>query len=147
MIVMGLNQGMQPIVNRIWCSGEIARVSRVLKLTIIFATVVTTSGFLMGMLIPELVVSIFTSDEELIAISARGLRVVVMFFPIIGFQMVTSNFFQSIGMASKAIFLSLTRQMLFLLPALIILPFFGVGGVVGFRTGTAEGEYLYLLAD
>jgi len=82
------------------------------------------------MLIPELVVSIFTSDEELIAISARGLRVVVMFFPIIGFQMVTSNFFQSIGMASKAIFLSLTRQMLFLLPALIILPrFFGAAGV------------------
>ena len=84
----------------------------------------------MGMLVPELVVSIFTSDEELIAISARGLRVVVMFFPIIGFQMVTSNFFQSIGMASKAIFLSLTRQMLFLLPALIILPrFFGAAGV------------------
>lgn len=84
----------------------------------------------MGMIIPDLVVSIFTSDEELIAISARGLRIVVMFFPIIGFQMVTSNFFQSIGMASKAIFLSLTRQMLFLLPALIILPrFFGVAGV------------------
>ena len=84
----------------------------------------------MGMLIPDLVVSIFTSDEELIAISARGLRIVVMFFPIIGFQMVTSNFFQSIGMASKAIFLSLTRQMLFLLPALIILPrFFGAAGV------------------
>lgn len=58
---------------------QYARVSRVLKLTIIFATVVTTSGFLMGMLVPELVVSIFTSDEELIAISARGLRVVVMF--------------------------------------------------------------------
>ena len=120
MIVMGINQGMQPIAGYNFGAQQYARVSRVLKLTIIFATVVTTSGFLMGMLVPELVVSIFTSDEELIAISARGLRVVVMFFPIIGFQMVTSNFFQSIGMASKAIFLSLTRQMLFLLPALII---------------------------
>ena len=130
MIVMGLNQGMQPIAGYNFGAQQYARVSRVLKLTIIFATVVTTSGFLMGMLIPGLVVSIFTSDEELIAISARGLRVVVMFFPIIGFQMVTSNFFQSIGMASKAIFLSLTRQMLFLLPALIILPrFFGAAGV------------------
>ena len=130
MIVMGLNQGMQPIAGYNFGAQQYARVSRVLKLTIIFATVVTTSGFLMGMLIPELVVSIFTSDEELIAISARGLRVVVMFFPIIGFQMVTSNFFQSIGMASNAIFLSLTRQMLFLLPALIILPrFFGAAGV------------------
>ena len=56
--------------------------------------------------------------------SATGLRIVVMFFPIIGFQMVTSNFFQSIGMASKAIFLSLTRQLLFLLPCIIILPMF-----------------------
>lgn len=130
MIVMGLNQGMQPIAGYNFGAQQYARVSRVLKLTIIFATVVTTSGFLMGMIIPDLVVSIFTSDEELIAISARGLRVVVMFFPIIGFQMVTSNFFQSIGMASKAIFLSLTRQMLFLLPALIILPhFFGAAGV------------------
>ena len=130
MIVMGLNQGMQPIAGYNFGAQQYARVSRVLKLTIIFATVVTTSGFLMGMLIPDLVVSIFTSDEELIAISARGLRIVVMFFPIIGFQMVTSNFFQSIGMASKAIFLSLTRQMLFLLPALIILPhFFGAAGV------------------
>ena len=130
MIVMGLNQGMQPIAGYNFGAQQYARVSRVLKLTIIFATVVTTSGFLMGMIIPDLVVSIFTSDEELIAISARGLRIVVMFFPIIGFQMVTSNFFQSIGMASKAIFLSLTRQMLFLLPALIILPrFFGVAGV------------------
>ena len=130
MIVMGLNQGMQPIAGYNFGAQQYARVSRVLKLTIIFATVVTTSGFLMGMIIPDLMVSIFTSDEELIAISARGLRVVVMFFPIIGFQMVTSNFFQSIGMASKAIFLSLTRQMLFLLPALIILPhFFGAVGV------------------
>lgn len=120
---------MQPIAD-ITLVRSIARVFPGLKLTIIFATVVTTSGFLMGMIIPDLVVSIFTSDEELIAISARGLRIVVMFFPIIGFQMVTSNFFQSIGMASKAIFLSLTRQMLFLLPALIILPrFFGVAGV------------------
>ena len=103
---------------------------RVLKLTIVYATAVTTFGFVVGMLVPDLVVSIFTSDQELIDISARGLRIVVMFFPIIGFQMVTSNFFQSIGMAGKAIFLSLTRQMLVLLPCLIILPrFFGVAGV------------------
>ena len=130
MIVMGLNQGMQPIAGYNFGAQQYARVSRVLKLTIIFATVVTTTGFLMGMLVPDLVVSIFTSDEELIALAARGLRIVVMFFPIIGFQMVTSNFFQSIGMAGKAIFLSLTRQMLILLPCLLVLPqFFGVAGV------------------
>ena len=130
MIVMGLNQGMQPIAGYNFGAKLYERVNKVLKLTIIYATVVTTFGFLVGMLVPDLVVGIFTSDAELIDISARGLRIVVMFFPIIGFQMVTSNFFQSIGMAGKAIFLSLTRQMLILLPCLLILPrFFGVAGV------------------
>lgn len=130
MIVMGLNQGMQPIAGYNFGAKQYHRVNRVLKLTIIFATGVTTFGFLVGMLMPDLVVSIFTSDAELIDISARGLRIVVIFFPIIGFQMVTANFFQSIGMASKAIFLSLTRQMVVLLPCLLILPrFYGTAGV------------------
>ena len=130
MIVMGLNQGMQPIAGYNFGAGQHARVIKTLKLTIIYATCVTTFGFIVGMLFSDWVVSIFTSDAELIALSAKGLRIVVMFFPIIGFQMVTANFFQSIGMASKAIFLSLTRQMMVLLPCLIILPrFFGVAGV------------------
>lgn len=130
MIVMGLNQGMQPIAGYNFGARRYDRVNRVLKLTIIYATAVTTFGFLVGMLMPDVVVSIFTSDQELIDLSARGLRIVVMFFPVIGFQMVTANFFQSIGMASKAIFLSLTRQMVVLLPCLLILPrFYGTAGV------------------
>ena len=130
MIVMGLNQGMQPIAGYNFGAKLYDRVNKVLKLTIIYATCVTTFGFLVGMLAPNLVVGIFTSDAELTELSATGLRITVMFFPIIGFQMVTSNFFQSIGMAGKAIFLSLTRQMLILLPCLLILPhFFGVVGV------------------
>ena len=130
MIVMGLNQGMQPIAGYNFGAKLYYRVNKVLKLTIIYATCVTTFGFLVGMLAPNLVVGIFTSDAELTELSATGLRITVMFFPIIGFQMVTSNFFQSIGMAGKAIFLSLTRQMLILLPCLLILPhFFGVAGV------------------
>ena len=130
MIVMGLNQGMQPIAGYNFGAKLYDRVNKVLKLTIIYATCVTTFGFLVGMLAPNLVVVIFTSDAELTELSATGLRITVMFFPIIGFQMVTSNFFQSIGMAGKAIFLSLTRQMLILLPCLLILPhFFGVAGV------------------
>lgn len=130
MIVMGLNQGMQPIAGYNFGAKLYDRVNKVLKLTIIYATCVTTFGFLVGMLAPNLVVGIFTSDAELTELSATGLRITVMFFPIIGFQMVTSNFFQSIGMAGKAIFLSLTRQMLILLPCLLILPhFFGVAGV------------------
>lgn len=130
MIVMGLNQGMQPIAGYNFGAKLYDRVNKVLKLTIIYATCVTTFGFLVGMLAPNLVVGIFTSDAELTELSATGLRITVMFFPIIGFQIVTSNFFQSIGMAGKAIFLSLTRQMLILLPCLLILPhFFGVAGV------------------
>lgn len=130
MIVMGLNQGMQPIAGYNFGAQQYGRVNKVLKLTILYATIVTTFGFLVGVLVPDFVVSVFTSDAELVELSAKGLRIVVMFFPIIGFQMVTSNFFQSIGMAGKAIFLSLTRQMLILLPCLLILPhFFGVAGV------------------
>lgn len=130
MIVMGLNQGMQPIAGYNFGAKQYERVTRVLKLTIVYATGITTFGFLVGMLVPDLVVSIFTSDAKLIEISAEGLRIVVIFFPIIGFQMVAANFFQSIGMASKAIFLSLTRQMVVLLPCLLILPrFYGAAGV------------------
>lgn len=121
---------MQPIAGYNFGARQYTRVTRVLKITIYAATAITTTGFLMGMLIPNLAVSIFTTDEELIRISTKGLRIVVMFFPIVGFQMVTSNFFQSIGMASKAIFLSVSRQVLILIPCLLILPqFYGQEGV------------------
>lgn len=130
MIVMGLNQGMQPIAGYNYGAKLYSRVTKVLKITIYAATVVTTAGFLVGMFIPRVAVSVFTTDEELVRIAAKGLRIVVMFFPIVGFQMVTSNFFQSIGMASKAIFLSISRQVLILIPCLLILPrFYGQLGV------------------
>ncbi len=130
MIVMGLNQGMQPIAGYNYGARQYKRVIHVLKITIFYATAVTTFGFLIGMLMPRWVVSIFTSDAELIRIASKGLRIVIAVFPIVGFQIVTSNFFQSIGMAAKAIFLSLTRQLVVLLPCLLILPhFFGTKGV------------------
>ena len=130
MIVMGITQGMQPIAGYNYGAQQFHRVNEVLKLAIIGATCVTTLTFLAGELIPELTVSIFTTDEGLISRAAKGFRIVVLFFPIVGFQMVTSNFFQSIGMANKAIFLSLTRQLLFLLPCLLILPqFIGASGI------------------
>ena len=124
MIVMGLNQGMQPIAGYNFGAQQFDRVLRVLKLTIAGATCVTTTGFLVGELLPRVAVSAFTTDAELIRLSAEGMRIVFLFFPIIGFQMVTTNFFQSIGMATKAIFLSLSRQLLFLLPGLLFLPHF-----------------------
>ena len=130
MIVMGLNQGMQPIAGYNYGAKQYGRVTEILKLTIKWATLVTCIGFALGMFAPHLVVSIFTPDEELINIASKGLSITTVAFPVVGFQMVTSNFFQSIGLAKKAIFLSLTRQLLFLLPCLYFLPtFFGVEGV------------------
>ena len=122
MIVMGVNQGMQPIAGYNFGARQYDRVLRVLHLTIICATCVTTVGFLIGELAPRVAVSLFTTDAELIRLASTGMRIVFVFFPIIGFQMVATNFFQSIGMAGKAIFLSLSRQLLFLLPGLLLLP-------------------------
>lgn len=130
MIVMGLNQGMQPIAGYNFGARQFDRVAGVLKLTILSATVIMTIGFIVAELFPRQLVMVFTTDEELIQQSINGMRIVFMMFPIIGFQMVTSNFFQSVGMAGKAIFLSLTRQLLFLLPCLLILPhFFQTNGI------------------
>jgi putative MATE family efflux protein len=130
MIVLGLTQGMQPIVGYNYGARNGERVNKALKYTVLLATGVTTLGFLMGEFMPRQVASIFTNDADLIDLVVPGLRIVVTFFPVIGFQMVTSNFFQSIGMPGKAIFMSLTRQVLFLLPGLFILPhYFGLMGV------------------
>lgn len=130
MIVIGLNQGMQPIAGYNYGAQKFDRVLKVLRITMLWGTLVTTAGFLVGELMPEWCARAFTTDEELIDIAAKGMRIVVMFYPLIGMQMVTTNFFQSIGQAGKSIFLSLTRQLLFLVPLLIILPqFMGVKGV------------------
>ncbi|MBR5856805.1 MAG: MATE family efflux transporter, partial [Bacteroidales bacterium] len=130
MIVMGLNQGMQPIAGYNYGAKRFDRVYKVLITTIICATCVTTSGFLITQLFPNLFIFLFTSDTELLEICRKGIKIVFIFFPIVGFQMVTGNFFQSVGMAGKAIFLSLSRQLLFLIPLLLTLPsFFGVNGV------------------
>ena len=122
MVVMGLNQGMQPIAGYNFGAQQYDRVLRVLKLTAIGATCVTTCGFLLGELMPRLAVSLFTKDADLVRLAAEGMRITFVCFPIIGFQMVATNFFMSIGMAGKAIFLSLSRQLLFLLPGLVLLP-------------------------
>lgn len=130
MVVLGLTQGMQPIVGYNYGAGNFSRMNKALKYTIFLATGVTTIGFLIGEFMPRMVASVFTTDEELIGYSVEGLRIVLIFFPIIGFQMASSYFFQSIGMTKKAIFMSLTRQVLFLIPGLLILPsFFGLKGI------------------
>lgn len=130
MLVMGLNQGMQPIVGYNYGAMHFPRVFKTLRLTIIGATILTTIGFLISVFFSRLVVSAFTTDPELIRLSARGLRIVLFMFPFVGSQMVISNFFQNIGMVKNSIILSLSRQVIILIPCLLILPlYFGQDGV------------------
>ena len=130
MVVMGLNQGMQPIAGYNWGAHKNDRVWQVLRYTMAAGTVVTTLGFLIGMFIPEIPAMLFTNDEQIISMAARGFRICVMIFPLVGGQIVVSHFFQSIGHAGKSIFLSLSRQLIFLIPGMLILPnFLGLDGV------------------
>ncbi|MDD2798462.1 MAG: MATE family efflux transporter [Bacteroidales bacterium] len=130
MSVVGLCQGMQPIVGYNYGAGNYDRMKQTLMLTIRVATVVTSVGFAVAMLFPRQIAMAFTTDRELVNIAIDGLRTAFVFMPIIGFQMVTSSFFQSIGKVKISIFLSLSRQVLFLIPMILMLPhFFGLKGV------------------
>ena len=130
MIALGLTQGMQPIVSYNYGAKQPARVRSALMLTIKWATLVTTFGGVVCVAFPGLVARIFTKDPLLIERASWAMRVMCMFMPVIGFQLVITNFFQSIGKVNRSIFLSLTRQVLMLIPLLIILPkFYGVEGV------------------
>ncbi len=130
MVVMGINQGMQPIAGYNFGAGNIHRVNQVLKYSLTLGVGVLTAGFLVSRYFPVQVAILFTKDASLIELVAEGLGIVFIFSPLIGFQMVISNFFQSIGMVRKAILMSLSRQVLFLIPFLIYLPqWYGVRGV------------------
>lgn len=130
MFIMGLNQGVQPIAGYNYGSRQTDRLMRVLKLAIIAATCIMTVGWLIAMLIPGYCARLFTTDDTLIRLSVKAIRINMLVFPVIGFQMVVSNIFQCIGKVKISIFLSLSRQLLFLLPLLAVLPtFFGVDGV------------------
>lgn len=122
MIIMGFNQGMQPIAGYNFGAKLYHRVTEVTRLTMRWAVGVASVGFLLCQLTPEVIIGLFTTDQELIDIASKGLHIVFAVYPIVGFQMVATNFFMSIGMSQKAIFLSLTRQLIFLIPCLIILP-------------------------
>ena len=130
MICMGLNQGMQPIAGYNYGAKQYSRVKEVFWMTAKFGTIVTTICFCIGMFIPRLAAGIFTHDEALLNMSAEGLRILTIGFPIVGFQMIGTNFFQCLGMVKKSIILSLSRQLLFLLPLLYCLPLWiGANGV------------------
>ena len=122
MICMGFNQGLQPIAGYNYGARQYHRVKEIFLLTAKWEVLVTTLCFLMAELIPRSAVSLFTNDPQLIDMAAHGLRIMNSAFALVGFGMVTGNFFQCLGMVWKSIFLSLSRQLLFLLPLIYTLP-------------------------
>ena len=130
MFIIGINQGAQPILGYNYGAKLYDRMFQALKLSAYAATFITFLGFIAGTFFSHQIVSIFTTDKHLQDLAAEGLRISVTIFPLVGAMIVFSNFFQSIGKAKIAMFLSLTRQVLFLIPFLFILPpVFGLDGV------------------
>ena len=130
MVVMGINQGMQPIASYNYGAGKGTRVKEVYWLSVFWASLSTILGFLVFELFPGAAASMFTNDAELKRLAVHGMRIMNIAFPIIGFQIISTNLFQCLGMVRKSVFLSLSRQLIFLIPALYLLPLaFGIEGV------------------
>ena len=130
MFVMGVNQGMQPIAGYNYGAENYDRLMKVLNISMMAATAIMLTGWLIAMFLPYYCARIFTTDQSLIELSIFAIRVNMLVFPVIGFQMVITNFFQCIGKVQTAIFLSLSRQLLLLLPLLVVLPLiWGIDGV------------------
>ena len=140
MIVLGLTMGMQPIIGYNFGAKVFERVRKTLKYGIITGIVITSVGFIACELFPHVIVAMFTDNAELTEIAYTGLRITVMLFPLVGCQIVITNFFQSIGMAKISIFLSLSRQLLYLLPFLLF--FSSVWGVKGVWSSMPVSDFL-----
>lgn len=131
MIVFGINQGMQPIAGYNYGAGHTDRLMHVLRLAMASATVICLIGWVCFVFFPEPCVALFTTDAELQRQSAHTLRMWMMVFPVVGYQIVITNFFQSLGKAKISMLLSLSRQMLILIPLIAVLPlWFGLEGVL-----------------
>ena len=132
MPIFGINQGVQPIIGYNYGAKKFDRVKDALKLAVIAATAVACIGFAITKLFPVQLISVFNSkDTELLEFGTRAISIFLIFLPIIGFQIVSANYFQAVGKPKHAAFLSLSRQVLILIPALLILPrFFGLDGLL-----------------
>lgn len=130
MVIIGVNMGMQPIAGYNYGARRFDRVDEAFRWAVGIATGVAILGFLLGELFPHAVAGAFTRDPRLIAQAVRGMRLTFIIFPFVGYQMVTSSFFQSIGRAKISLFIAFSRQVIFLIPFLVILPIhFGLDGV------------------
>jgi putative MATE family efflux protein len=131
MPIFGLNQGAQPIIGYNYGARKYDRVERTLQTAILFATSICVAGFLIVMIFPSQVIGLFNRDDDsLMQLGTHAIRICLVMFPIIGFQIVSSSYFQAVGKPKHALLLGLSRQVLLLIPAILILPrFFGLDGV------------------
>ena len=121
-VVVGLCQGMQPVIGYNYGAGLLDRMRRTFWLAVAVASAFTVVGCAFGLIFPRWIAMAFTVDANLIDVTVRGLSLALLMFWVVGFQIISTTFFQSIGKAAKSIFLSLTRQVLFLIPLLLLLP-------------------------
>ncbi len=137
MIIFGVTQGMQPILGYNIGAGDTARVKKTLYIGIWIGVTISTVGWIINECFPDIVSRLFTTDQALIDIARQGARIFFIFYPVVGAQIVIQNFYQSIGRPALSIFLSLTRQLIFLLPLLWVLPdIYGVNGVWASMAGS-----------
>ena len=130
MPIFGLNQGSQPIIGYNYGAEKYKRVKQAVKSATIVATIIVSIGWIITQAAPHLLISIFNRDEQLVGIASTGMRIFLLMLPVVGAQVISSNYFQSIGKAKISMFLSLLRQVILLIPCLIILPkIFGLTGV------------------
>ncbi|HAR64242.1 MAG: MATE family efflux transporter [Candidatus Margulisiibacteriota bacterium] len=131
MPIFGINQGIQPIIGYNYGAKKFDRVKQTLQLGILAASALTVTGFVVTRFFPEQLIHMFSrNDASLLAIGTHGMNLFLLMLPIVGFQIVSANYFQAVGKPKQAMFLSLARQLIFLIPALFILPrFYGLDGV------------------
>lgn len=131
MPIIGLNQGVQPIISFNFGARKLERVKNAVLLAIKVATSIVVAGYLMIRIMPSQLIRMFSNDAELIEFGVFALQAWLFFLPLIGFQIIAANFFQAIGKAKSAMLLTLTRQLILLIPALLILPhFYGLQGIL-----------------
>ena len=131
MPLFGLNQGSQPIIGYNYGAKKYHRVKDAVKIPVIVATIIVSVGWLLIQFAPELLIRVFSGDESLLEMAKTGLRTFLFMLPVLGFQTISSNYFQSVGKAKISMFLSLLRQVILLIPCLIILPRIGGLGLMG----------------
>jgi len=152
MPIFGINQGAQPIIGYNYGAENFDRVKRALQTAVAAASAIALSGFLLTTLFPSQLIRLFSrQDEALLDLGTHAMRTCTMMLPLVGFQIVSSSYFQAVGKPRHALVLSLSRQVLILIPAVLVLPyFFGLDGVwaafptADFTSSLITGVWLFL---